>query len=335
MAFFLRSTSIALGAVVLCSISYAQTAISARSGMVHYSEGDVSIAGQPVDSKFGHFSDVKEGQILKTTEGRAEVLLTPGVFLRVAEDSSIKMISSRLIDTRVELVSGSILVECAELQKDNAVTLIYKDATIELHKKGLVRIDSADDMIRVYNGEVLVTKAGQSLTLKEGKETLVSGVLSPEKFDNKVGDTFYRWASRRAGALAVANISAAKSLRDNGTTWSSNGWLWNPMFGSYTFIPYRGLYSSPFGYDYYSPGYVTRVYEVRVPPSTSGSGFGGTNQSPQYNPNLGYDTASRGTGSYQTSAPSYSGPSTAATSSAPAHTGDAGGSHNAGGGRGK
>ena len=45
----------------------------------------------------------------------AEILLTPGVFLRVAENSSIKMISSRLIDTRVDLLSGSILIECAEL----------------------------------------------------------------------------------------------------------------------------------------------------------------------------------------------------------------------------
>src|SRR4051794_2521259 len=50
MALFLRSTSIALGAFVLCSASYAQTAISARSGMVHYSEGDVTVAGEPLDT---------------------------------------------------------------------------------------------------------------------------------------------------------------------------------------------------------------------------------------------------------------------------------------------
>ena len=263
---FLRSTSLALGACLLGSSAFAQVAISARSGMVHHSEGVVSIGDQLIDnSKFGQFADVKEGQVLKTAEGRAEILLTPGVFLRVAENSSVKMISSRLIDTRLELLSGSMLVECAELQKDNAVTFIYKDATVEFHKKGLVRLDAADDLLRVYDGEATVTKAGQTLTLKEGKQTLLTGVLSPEKFDNKVGDPFYRWASRRAGSLAVANISAAKTLRNNGSSWLSGGWMYNPMFGYFTYIPNRGYYNSPFGYNYYSPGYVERIYESAHP----------------------------------------------------------------------
>ena len=337
---FLRSTSLVLAACLVCSTSFAQVAISARSGMVHYSEGDVSIAGQALDTKFGHFPDVKEGQVLKTTEGRAEILLTPGVFLRVSENSSVKMISSRLIDTRVELLTGSILVECAELQKDNAVTFIYKDATVEFHKKGLIRLDTAGDMLRVYDGEASVTKSGQTMTLKEGKETLLSGVLSPEKFDNKVGDPFYRWASRRAGDLAVANLSAAKSVQENGGSWLSSGWMWNPMFGSFTYIPYRGFYNSPFGYNYYSPSYVVRVYENARPVSNagnsgfSGSGGGGVNRSPQYNSNLGYDTAPRSSAVYQNSAPVSSGAGNAAAVSAPAaggRTGDSGGSHNSGG----
>jgi len=294
----------------------------------------VTIADQALDSKFGHFADVKEGQVLKTAEGLAEILLTPGVFLRVSENSSIKMISSRLIDTRVELLTGSILVECAELQKDNSVTFIYKDATVAFHKKGLIRIDAADDMLRVYDGEALVTKSGESMTLKEGKETLLSGVLSPEKFDNKIGDPFYRWASRRAGDLAVANLSAAKSVQDNGGSWLSSGWMWNPMFGAFTYIPYRGYYNSPFGYNYYSPSYVVRVYESARPVTNTVnmggySGFNGGG-SPQYNSNLGYNTAPRSAPAYQSSAPAGN----AASVSAPAAGGrgaDSGGGHSSGG----
>jgi hypothetical protein len=330
----LRSTAFALGVCLLSSTSFGQTAISARSGMVHYSEGEVAIGSEILDSKFGHFPDVKEGQVLKTTEGRAEILLTPGVFLRVAENSSIKMISSRLIDTRVELLSGSVLVECAELQKDNAVTLIYKDATVEFQKQGLVRVDAADDMLSVYDGQVTVNKDGQSVTMKEAKQTLLTGVLSPEKFDNKAGDAFYRWASRRAGSLAVANISAAKSLRDNGTSWSTGGWMWNPLFGSFTYIPYRGYYNSPFGYNYYSPAYVVRIYEAARPASYAGNnnGVGTVNHSPQYNSNPGYDTAQRSSPVSRSPAPSYSGGGNAAASApAPARTGDTGGSHNSGG----
>jgi hypothetical protein len=315
-------------------------AISARSGMVHYMEGKVFIGDQELDGRFGQFPDVKEGQTLKTTEGRAEILLTPGVFLRVAENSSFKMISSRLIDTRVDLLSGSILIECAELQKDNAVTFLYNDTTVELKKKALIRLDTEAGLLRIYDGEAVVSKAGQTLTLKEGKETLLSGVFSPEKFDNKTGDAFYRWASRRAGSLAVANISAAKSLRDSSTSWISSGWLWNPLFGSFTFIPARGFYNSPFGYNYYSPGYVIRVYNSLRPVSLTadnsafvGSGMG-RGSSSGYNANLGYNTASRG----QATSMSPSSGNAAAAAPAPSSGagrsgGDAGGSHGSGRGR--
>jgi hypothetical protein len=303
--------------------------------MVHHSEGIVSIGDQILDnSKFGQFPEVKEGQVFSTMEGRAEILLTPGVFLRVAENSSVKMISSRLIDTRLELLSGSVLVECAELQKDNAVTFVYKDSTVEFHKKGLVRLDASDDLLRVYDGEALVTKAGQTLTLKEGKQTLVTGVLSPEKFDSKVGDPFYRWASRRAGSLAVANLSAAKTLRNNGSSWLSGGWMYNPMFGAFTYIPNRGYYSSPFGYNYYSPAYVDRIYESARPAPNYGGGLN-AGHSPNYNPSLGYDTGSRSSAAYQNAAPvSSSGAGNAAAAAPSGRSGDSGGTHNSGG-RGK
>ncbi len=48
--------------------------------------------------------------MLRTGQGRAEVLLTPGVFLRVGENSAIRMLDNRLLSTRVEIVSGNAIV---------------------------------------------------------------------------------------------------------------------------------------------------------------------------------------------------------------------------------
>ena len=99
----------------------------------------------------------------------------------------------------------------------------------------------------------------------------------------------------------------------------------------------------PFGYNFYSPSYVVRVYENARPVSNTGnsgfSGLGGgdVNRSPQYNSNLGYDTAPRSSPAYQNSAPVSSGAGNAAAASGPAaggRTGDTGGSRNSGG-RGK
>src|SRR5580704_964030 len=124
------------------SCAWGQSAISAHSGMIHYVEGQALLEGQPVDPKFGEFPEVKNNQVLETAEGRVEVLLTPGVFLRMAENSGFKMLSNRLSDTAFEVLSGSVIVEVDELLKDNAITIRYKDATIALAKQGLYRVDS-------------------------------------------------------------------------------------------------------------------------------------------------------------------------------------------------
>ena len=84
-----------LAAVIAIVPAGAQSVISAHSGTVHHIEGRVLLADELVQPKFGHFPDLKEGQELRTEDGRAEILLTPGVFLRVASNSAVRMLSSR------------------------------------------------------------------------------------------------------------------------------------------------------------------------------------------------------------------------------------------------
>src|SRR5260370_41276182 len=92
------------------ALSYAQSVISAHSGVVQYVEGDVSIDNQPIHPKFAQFPEVKPDQIIATDEGRVELLLTPGVFLRLAENSSVRMLSNSLSNTRLAMISVSSLV---------------------------------------------------------------------------------------------------------------------------------------------------------------------------------------------------------------------------------
>ena len=48
----------------------AQSVISARSGVIHYIEGDVAIDGASIHPKFAEFLELKSGQVLATQEGR-------------------------------------------------------------------------------------------------------------------------------------------------------------------------------------------------------------------------------------------------------------------------
>ena len=311
-----------LGAGVLAAgtsfVASAQSVISAKSGLVHYVEGRVFVNGQQVESKFGNFPDVKENSQLRTEEGRAEVLLTPGVFMRVSENSAIRMMTNRLIDTRVEFLSGSALVEAGELLKDNHVAIVYKDYIINLEKKGIYRFDAEPAALRVYEGEAIAERDGKTVEVKGGHMLAFDGALTLAKFDAKDLDQLYRWSVRRSEYLAMANVSAAKSVRDSGIYWGSNSWYWNPYFNMYTFVPSNGMYFSPFGYAFWSP---FTVYNYLYSPgfyvgrggyggSRGGGGFVGATRAPQVPA-----TSTGRSGTVAASSTSVRSPSTAASSS--------------------
>lgn len=282
----LLTLALGMGAAV-----YAQDVISAKAGLIHWIEGDVKLAGKTVVLKPAEFAEMKKGDELQALLGRAEVLLGPGIFLRAAENTTFRLISSSLDDTRLELTQGSILVEAGEFNpRHHGLIIKTGQDEIEVVKHGLYRIDAEPALLRVYDGVATVVAGGQTVTVKEGRQTALGPVPNPEKFDKERSDAFFRWAARRSSYIAVANLSAAKRLRDNGSAWGVGNWLFNPYFGSFTYIPMNGMYRSPFafgyysplGFAYYSPYTVQRVYyrpPVRIdnPPSMGGgfdSGFG-------------------------------------------------------------
>lgn len=272
----------ALLCIVLGSVpAGAQSVISAHSGVIHYVEGDVAIDGVAVHPKFAEFPEVKSGQVLVTEEGRAEVLLTPGVFLRLAENSSVRMLSNSLADTRIAVVSGTVLIEAGELLPNNAVSFEAQGAHIAIPKKGLYRIDAGAGRLEVFDGQALVELDGDRMTAKKGHRIALGGeTLNDEKFDVKATDPFYRWSARRAEYIAAANVTAAHVAANSGYRSSYSGgasaWSWNPWFGMYTFLPASGVYWSPFGSAFYSPGVVGTFYFPQRPifgrPAFGGSG---------------------------------------------------------------
>ncbi len=277
---------------------FAQSVISAHSGVIHYAEGTVLVDDKAYEPKTGEFSELKDNQVLKTEEGRVEMLLTPGVFLRVGENSSVKMISNRLSDTRVEVLRGEALVECDELLKDNQVTMTYKGTNVAVAKAGLYRFDSVPGRLRVYDGEAIVRNESGQLTAKKGQEvSLNGGALMASKFDTKAGDELMRWAARRSGYISMANVAAARSADTSnyGSSYAGyggyglgglgygygnslyNGWAFNPAFGMFTFVPMSGILYSPFGDPFWSP-YSAFMYAPYYYPSYGGyyGGYGYT-----------------------------------------------------------
>jgi hypothetical protein len=276
----LSRTPLAL-AIIAATSAWGQSVISAHSGVIHLAEGQVTIDGRAVQQKFGEFGDVKTGQTLATQDGRAEILLTPGVFLRVGENSAIRMVQNKLDDTRIEIQSGTSMVQVSQLLEDNAITLLYHDQTIALQKKGLYRVDADQGLLRVYDGEAKVASAEKNVVAKKGHEVQLDAQLTAKNFDAKDTDAFYRWNERRDEYIAEANIYAAKSARDSGLGFNGSSayasgagaWSYNPWFGMFTYMPFDGMYTSPFGYGYYSPMMVGYLY-MPGSPYYYGGGYG-------------------------------------------------------------
>jgi hypothetical protein len=280
-----------LALALTTSSMWAQSVISAHSGVIHLTEGTVELDGKVIQSpaKLGEFVDMKTGQTLATKDGDAEVLLTPGVFLRLAENSSVKMISNKLDDTRIEVLAGSAMVQVGELLLGNAITLVYRNADISLAKRGLYRIDSDPARLRVFDGEAQVSSGDLTpVTVRKGHQVSINGeTLEAKNFDSKETDAFYRWNARRDEYIAEANVYAAKTARDSGqgmgfytgsgygagTYGGAGTWAFNPWFGMYTYLPYSGMFYSPFGYGYFSPFMVGYMY-MPGSPFFLGSGLG-------------------------------------------------------------
>lgn len=206
---------------ITAAVSPAQVVTSAHSGTLHYFDGDVAIDGTPVVAKVSRFPEIKEKSVLSTRQGRAEVLLTPGVFLRIGENSSVKMLDTRLVSTRVEILTGNAVLESDDPEmsvKDSPVTLLYKDYEIRPVKHGLFEIAADDGQMKVYKGDAVVTSAtgdlGERVTVKEGRQVRFSAALPVEAFNDKVGDDLYLWTRDRSQSISAANMSSARTLNN-------------------------------------------------------------------------------------------------------------------------
>jgi hypothetical protein len=249
---------------------FAQSVISARSGLVNYTEGPVMLNGKEAQPKRGVFPQMGEQDMLQTARGRAELLLNPGAFLRVGRDSSIRMLSNEITDSRVELVTGALVLESSSIQKDTAVALKYGDATISIRKQGVYRLDSNPAALRVFDGKAVVESGGQRIEAGKGKMVSLGGTLATAKFNRKDPNSLDLWSEGRAKYLADVSFRTAQSMRGRDRSLLCSGWCWNSLFGVITFMPLNGWYLSPYGYYFVSPREATPRPDYGSGPTQAG-----------------------------------------------------------------
>jgi hypothetical protein len=256
-----RLKALLLSLATLCApVALAQSANPAVPGTINYIEGSASIDGRVLNQQSVGSVSLEPGQLLQTANGRVEVLLTPGVFLRMGENSALKLISPNLLNTQVELDRGRADIEVDEIHPRNNLQIMVAGASTRLLKAGLYAFDADKDNVRVFKGEAELQERGDNQKLIKVKgdrevQLAASETIKPASFDRKQAeDSLYQWSSLRSQYLAEANMNLASAYAGYGGM--APGWYWDAGFWGYTWLPGDGLLWNPFGWGFYSPRYI-------------------------------------------------------------------------------
>jgi hypothetical protein len=227
-------------------------------GTINYVEGQASLNGETLGPGAAGYTVAQPGQAIDTQAGFVEVLLTPGAFLRIGHNSQVVMQSLGLANVQVQVVRGSAMVEVADLVKGTIMQVSMNGAMTQVEKHGLYEFDANQQLVRVLDGKAKLVAGSHVKNIDKGDQVVLTNEnLKSHGFDKQVAqaDPLYVWSKARSEAEAQANVAVASNVAVYGG-WYGPGWYWDPFWAEYAFLPGAGFLYSPFGWGFYSPGFV-------------------------------------------------------------------------------
>lgn len=234
--------------------------ISAKAGGVNFTQGKVAVARN--DSRSGYLlkgDRLEIGEKVSTgIDGRTEILLNPGSFVRLGENTDFEFVSTSLDDLKLKVMRGSAVFELIA-DKDFAVAVQTPKGAFKAVESGIYRVDVAADgngKLFVYSGRATVSEEKTGILKKGRTVALNGGKALVEKFDRDDRDALDIWSKSRAKELAKVNDKLKRDdLRGSIlNSYNSRGWGFNDSFGLWVFDRFSGQYCFlPFGYGWGSP----------------------------------------------------------------------------------
>jgi hypothetical protein len=308
----LRICTMAAIIAALFSIGSAQNrekfGISAKAGGVNSVTGRVMVtrSGQAPQLLSNQDNLVAGDSVTTGSDSQAEILLNPGSYLRLAENSELVLADNSLDNLLVRLNRGSTIIEATGADDTQLrIGIATGQQRLMIVRRGIYRINalSGSTELLVQKGRAFPSNDPTQL-IKGGKKVTFNGVTTfTAKLEKSDRDAFDNWSKERGKALARANDRLSQRTLNDYFSLKSLGWsaefsgrwgLWtfNPFMRCYTFLPFRYGWSSPYGsfYEQYlnpfgyssggsccGGGRINEPLLVRNPPSFGGSsgGFSG------------------------------------------------------------
>src|SRR6185295_11322898 len=186
--------------------------------------------------------DLEAGDLVKTeVDGRVEMLLNPGSYLRVGENSEFELSDNSLENLELRLIKGTAIVEVTGADdEDLFIGITTPHTRMSIVRRGLYRVS-------VVPGDATELIVRKGRVMLEGSHTKVNGgnkvVFSSNSFSvaklekaDKQELALDGWSKDRAQALAKENsrindrtlTALVSSFNDD---WSSNSFFRQRRFG--------------------------------------------------------------------------------------------------------
>lgn len=148
---------------------------------------------------------VSEGDRMGTTEGRAEIYMGRGKYLRLDQHTKMDFLSfpNPVNDlTRIQIWRGNIFFSIMSLKKEKAIEIHTDDASLYVLEAGLYRIDVRGEETEIFVFRGLLEAAGEtgSVLIRDTQrmEAVDGHFLGrPSSFAAMAEDSFDRWNEGR------------------------------------------------------------------------------------------------------------------------------------------
>lgn len=273
-------------AVILCCsvVNLAQNrekfVISAKAGGINAITGQASVhsKGNSDWHQLSITDDLDAGDRVRTDfDGRVEILLNPGSYLRVGGDSEVELSNNSLENLEVRLLRGTAIVEATGADGlELNINISTPHTRLAIVRQGLYRLsvvpEDATELI-VRKGRVILSDSHTKV--KGGNKVIFSRTnvsvakLTKEEKKLKDKEEVDLWSKERAETLAKANRrindrmlnSAFASFVDTDPFSRRLGfWFYNSGSHCYTFLPFYYGWRSPYGNSYRNSVYYNPHY---------------------------------------------------------------------------
>jgi hypothetical protein len=221
-----------------------QFVVSTKAGLVNYVQGSANVKAT---------TTVPAGSPIETgAAGAVEILLNPGSYLRLGENSRAVLEQVELAEISMRITRGSAVIEANGFDRKTPLKVTSGNLKMEIIDDGIYSF--SDGKVLVVNGKI--RNADTRIVYKKGYQISDDAGYLGAKVKT-IPTPLEAWSRKRSELIAAANVNVVNSLRKNPNIPLNSFldvWMWAPAFGAFVFMPGYS-YRSPYGYSYQSVGY--------------------------------------------------------------------------------